>query len=753
MNKRKLILLTALYFGASIATISLLFGDNREWLIIMLLAVLIGQALLLLFLYKESKRTQALQQQMTRADRRSQALILDAEENLKYQKEQNIGLKEAIEQAELLEEVILNANDGVMITKADVIDAPGPKIVYVNNALCRITGYDKEELIGKNPRILQGPDSNRETLDAIRKCLETGEPYKGEVINYSKSGEPYWLSISLVPVKNSDGKVTHFAAIERDITEQKAAEVELHQAVERAEKANHSKSEFLANMSHELRTPMNGVMGMCGLLKDTTLDNEQDELVRTIQHSSEDLLKLLNDILDISKVESGDVVIEKVPFNIHTAMHEMNFLYESITKDKSLDLFLEIDENVPKHVMGDYIKIQQIMRNLIGNAIKFTEKGSVTISIAVHEDLFDDRDPELRFCVKDTGIGVRADGLEDIFQKFTQEDASTTRKYGGTGLGLAITKQLVELMSGHIGVESELGKGTTFYFLLPLELAAEGAVPVNVEQENNIVENSSLDDFYHAPLLIADDHPVNRLFAQKLLTKMGFTQLDLAEDGKQALDMIADNDYALVLMDCQMPEIDGYEATTKLREREAEGEHLPVIAVTANAMVGDKQKCLNAGMDDYLSKPLKREGLQAILAKWLAQANIAPQAAAVAATQDQTVVVKTEAPEESPIDLEHLEMFTDGDADEEKELFEMFMEQAALNMQELQDSLEDDEDWRKAAHKFKGSAANMGAVALAASCKIAEEEFTATLDKKDQFLADITTQLEIVEAFINKRTS
>ncbi len=747
MKSKFIPLLTALYLLISIGVAYLVFDDGaEEWLRIILLVLFTGLGGILLSLRKQYKNIASLKLKMTRADRRSQALILDAKENLQHQQEQNKILQTAIEQAELLEEVIVNANDGILITKADLINDPGPEIVYVNNALCDITGYTNDEMIGKNPRMFQGPDSSRETLDEIRECLEAGEPFKGEVINYGKNGEAYWLSIGIVPVKNSDGQVTHFAAIERDITEQKANEVELKKAVKHAEKANHTKSEFLANMSHELRTPMNGVMGMCGLLRDTALDVEQSELVQTIHHSSEDLLKLLNDILDISKVESGDVIIEKVPYNIYTAMREIELLYEATTKEKGLELSLKIEKNVPETLLGDYVKIQQIMRNLIGNAIKFTEKGSVTIAIAVHEDLFfEDSPPELYFSVKDTGIGVNEDSLEDIFQKFTQADASTTRKYGGTGLGLAITKKLVELMDGRIGVESEVGQGTIFYFSQPLELAEDNAVAVNIDTRAKTINHAALEDFSHAPLLIVDDHPINRMFAQKLLTKMGFTQLELAEDGKQALDMIAQNDYALVLMDCQMPEIDGYEATKILRKTEADGEHLPIIAVTANAMVGDKQKCLNAGMDDYLSKPLKRDALQEMLGKWLSSSTLPIE---TTAPQEHTT-----PSDESPIDLDHLSMFTDGDADEERELFEMFMQQAALNMQELRDGLEDNDDWRKAAHKFKGSAANMGAASLANSCKIAEAEFAATLDVKDKMLAEIETQLTIVANFINQRTA
>lgn len=655
--------------------------------------------------------------------------------------------------ARLFEEIVTNANDGVIITKAGNIDNPGPEIVYANAAFCRMTGYALDEIIGQTPRMLQGEDSDRATLDAIRESLIEGRPYKGELINYTKEGQKYWVDINIVPMFDAKGNLTNFAAIERDITEQKNKERDLLDSVLEAERANQTKTDFLANMSHELRTPMNGILGMCSLLQDTPMDDEQIELVNTIYKSSDNLLMLLNDILDLSKVESGDVTIEKVPYNIHQEMKDAERLYGANVKEKSLELQVNISENVPECILGDYIKIQQVVRNLMSNAIKFTHEGGITISIAVHKDEFGDGSrPEIYFYVKDTGIGIPEDRLEDIFSKFTQADASTTRKYGGTGLGLAIVKELVELMGGRIGVESHLGKGTIFYFALPLEVPAEGERPVNIPEPAKGDAYMIYTTHATAKILVVDDNPVNRLFAEKILKKMGYENVELAEDGAEALEKMWTYPYDIVFMDCQMPEMDGYEATRRYRAyEESSDERVPVIAVTANAIVGDKQKCLAAGMDDYLSKPLKRDKLQEMLDKWLqinADENIEDTASANGG--DPTIG----DPKVPPIDMEHLSMFTDGDPEEEKELFDLFLEQAELSVSDLASTLSaTPEEWRQAAHRFKGSAANLGASVLASLCKKAEEECESTVIDKESPLNSISGELDHIRQFIERRAS
>lgn len=674
-----------------------------------------------------------------------------------------------LEQAHLLEQVVLNASDGIILAEAGDID-DGPYIVYVNDAFSEITGYSSEEIVGKTPRILQGDNTDRRTLDAMKEALKKGEPFSGELINYHKSGSEYWIKISIVPIRNKEGDITHFAAIERDITERKRADYELKNMMIQlkranlkaeasakdleaslivAEKASQAKSEFLANMSHELRTPMNGVLGLCEILLDSRLDDEQKENADTIYKSGQNLLAILNDILDISKIEAGELDIEHIPFDVSTAVRELMQLYVVRAEQQGLEL-KEEHADVPDVVMGDLGKVQQVLRNLVGNALKFTEHGSITIISRTKQI---DGEDYLYFAVKDTGMGIPADKLEAIFEKFSQADTSVTRKFGGTGLGLTICQQMAYLMGGDIGVESTEGKGSKFWFTIPLRKANEGVKALNLFEEKQAGESLALP--LHANILAVDDHPVNRMFVTKILAKLGFKNVTLAEDGREALEKIAANDYDIVLMDCQMPELDGYQATTMLREIEtaAGSKRLPVVALTANAMVGDREKCINAGMDDYLSKPIKADKLTAILRKWLPQTYTAP--AEEEPERDQQPSTEnsqlTQDSDDVPVDMEHLAMFTDGDPDEEKELFDIFFEQAELHLKELEEHCVsgNSDEWRKAAHTFKGASANLGANALSASCKAAEDGFEGGKEEKEQMLVAIHSKLQQVRGFLN----
>lgn len=396
-----------------------------------------------------------------------------------------------------------------------------------------------------------------------------------------------------------------------EIEQRKRIEKELHKAKEIAEAASKTKSEFLANMSHEIRTPMNGILGTLQLLQGSVMSESQKQYVSIAYNSGESLLSLLNDILDFSKIEAGKLELEYIPFDVRSLINELAVLLKQKADERRVVIKTELDSEIPEVIRGDSVRIRQILSNLLTNAIKFTEDGDVTMRVSVLEK--DDSYARLRFEIIDTGIGISENVQRKLFNSFTQADGSTTRKYGGTGLGLAIVRQLVTMMRGRLGVNSEPGKGSTFWAEIAFEIAHEIASATSEKKPvEEVLELEGL-------ALLVEDNPVNQVVAKKMLEKVGI-KYEVVNNGEEAVNRLQQNhDFDLVLMDCQMPVMDGYEATQRLREYEKENrlEHLPVIAMTANAMEGDKDKCLAAGMDDYVAKPVKQQALRETLAKYL----------------------------------------------------------------------------------------------------------------------------------------
>ncbi len=377
----------------------------------------------------------------------------------------------------------------------------------------------------------------------------------------------------------------------------------LMQAKEQAEESSKVKSEFLANMSHEIRTPISGILGVVDLLKASSLSTQQKDYVSIIESSTDLLMTIINDILDLSKIEAGKMTLENIPFDIRKNLNDVLALFETKAKEKDLYLKLEVADDVPQVLVGDPVRIKQIYMNLISNAIKFTEKGGITIRASLKDSKKEKR--QIHSEIIDTGVGIDKESRERLFKAFSQADVSTTRKHGGTGLGLAISQNLTIMMDGYIGVDSEPGKGSNFYF----NIALTKGDPEQLRQKSKEQEEKKFSDGQFSILLV-EDNKINQRVSSMLLRQLK-QEVDIAENGRVAVDKVKERRYDVIFMDIHMPLMDGYEATEKIRmlEKENNQSPTPIVAVTANAVPEDREKCLNIGMDDYITKPFKKENL------------------------------------------------------------------------------------------------------------------------------------------------
>jgi two-component system, sensor histidine kinase and response regulator len=734
---------------------------------------------------------------------------------------------------------------------------PEGRIVYFNAAAARLTGFEPEEVRTRPLDELVsdlgvGPDRGSHSM---QEAMTTGRSVRrSEEVLRCRDGTEVYVASTASPLLGSDGSVVGGLKIMRDITERRMAEEAMREARASAEAANRAKSEFLANMSHEIRTPLNGVIGMTELLLRTDLGREQRQYAETVRISGESLLAIINDILDFSKIEAGKMTIETIDFDLGMLVEDVAAVLGERAHAKGLELANSREMDAPTALMGDPTRLRQILTNLVGNAIKFTERGEVVIRTELDED-----SPEtarIRFSVADTGIGMTPEQRERLFRSFTQADASTTRKYGGTGLGLAICKQLVEMMGGEIGVESEPGVGSTFWFTVPLRKQAGAARPTmtipaslrglralivddnatnrlilseqlslwgvtndsvqggsealdslraaagdgepydlaildmqmpemsGIELANQIkadpaiasvrlvlltsmgqqgdgeearrsgieayltkpVRQSELHDCLAtlmgsppgrdtedgaslvtrhslrerrlgagARVLLAEDNEINQRVAAGMLEELGY-HVEVAGDGRETLEALSRTPYDAVLMDVQMPEMDGYEATAEIRELEAgSGRRTPIIAMTANAMQGDREKALDAGMDDYIPKPVKWDDLKAILERWV------PRGEGTPAPNGGDEIAGGGAANPAVLNrdmLESLRRLEEYEPGILSELVETFASSTPSRLADLRAAVaaEDAQGVEDIAHALKGAAGNMGAWRVSEIC-------------------------------------
>jgi len=499
-----------------------------------------------------------------------------------------------------------------------VVDRAG-QYRYVNDAFCRLFDRPRGELIGTSFKNNSGSEARVGKLrEVYARVWRTGTPVRAFEYSAIVNGVSRSLEQSVSLDRDGDGRPVGFVTIIRDCTERASAQQELAQTKEDAEQANRAKSEFLANMSHEIRTPMNGILGMTELALDTGLTPYQTDCLRTVKSSAESLLTILNDILDFSKIESRKLALEAVPFSVADAVGDVLKTLSTPAHVKQLELLGDIGPNVPAAVVGDPVRFKQIVTNLVGNAVKFTERGHVFVS--VREELRKAGVTKVRVTVADTGIGIAAETQRAIFDAFQQADGSITRRYGGTGLGLAISATLVQMMGGRIWVESVPGAGSSFHFTAAFDVFGQDALVIGGATRGSAPTTGVGADpcvrpfpAVHARVLIAEDNVVNQRVAAGLLGNRGHA-VTVVSNGREAVDALARDQFDVVLMDIQMPVLDGLEATAEIRASEKHtGKHARLIAMTAHAMNGDREPCIAAGMDGYLSKPLDPRMLYAIV--------------------------------------------------------------------------------------------------------------------------------------------
>ena len=583
--------------------------------------------------------------------------------------------------------IIANMNLGMI--EVDLSE----KILFANNSFCEMSGFSLNELLNKRPTDIFLLGKNAEMLQQKNELRIQGASDAYEIVVRDKRGEAKWWLVSGAPLYNDIGTLIGSIGIHLDITPQKELELSLEKARKEALYSAEAKETFLANMSHELRTPLNGIMGMVRELMRKTINQTESKQLESVFFAADHLLNILNDILDLSRIDAGKMQIEKIGFRFNETILRAVDVINSKAEEKGLKIIQELPEEAGEILLGDPHRIKQILINIIGNSIKFTESGYIKIQMTLEKFTEDQRWVRIR--IKDTGIGMDPGFMDNLFKKFVQEDASIVRKFGGTGLGLSITKELIELMGGTIAVQSAKGVGTEMTLTFPFRTGSESDLPKSADQSELPV--GEIEGYR---VLLVEDNELNQQVATMTLSHFGL-KVEVASNGKEAVEILATEAFDIVLMDVQMPIMDGYEASRTIRNEL----HLevPIIALTANALKGESDKCLSAGMNDFITKPFDEGTMLKTMAKWL-------KSKSLEAVGDEVLIRKSEAIKAKLYDLSKLESISRGDYTFIKKVLGIFIEHTPSAIQEIKvtASSGDFETMGKIAHRIKPSLDNLG---------------------------------------------
>lgn len=613
-----------------------------------------------------------------------QVIMWDIDEEIRNRRELEVLEKEKVAQQRLLQNMIDNIPSAVYLK-----DIHG-SYVLINKKAEELIGLPADRIIGYTDRDVIKDDNRYYSYRQVDEQVLTYKTIKTLEEVVPLNGEKKYLWTTRFPLFDNEGNVTNICGLTADITERKEGELTLLHAKKDAEAAKAAQETFLANMSHEIRTPMNGIMGMANLLLSTHLDEEQKEFTENIQESARSLLGIINDLLDFSKIRSGKFLFETAPFKLRQTVKTAIYPLRHKADEKMVKLDLHFDAAIPDVLIGDPLRLQQIIINLAGNAIKFTSNGFVDINITFAKEANDNI--QLRVDVTDTGIGIAENKIDYIFESFTQNNVNTSRKYGGTGLGLAIVKQLVELQNGEVFAKSTLGKGSVFSFTLPLRLGDPSMI-VEAKETNNTNGHDNL--LNGIRVLVAEDNIINQKVVKNTLLKQG-AQVHIVNHGQEAIEEIKRNPYNVVLMDLQMPEVDGYKATRYIKQ--VLRNPVPIIAMTADALKGEAERCFDAGMEGFISKPFEPADLYDQILR-LTNSN---KNGNFAKTNNK----RSEMQEQPLIDFSFLEEISGNDPGYIYDVMEIFMGSMPEGLDKLEKLIRETDDWEatyKQAHFLKSS--------------------------------------------------